>query len=39
MTAVMKTDDGGNGKRGQRSRTGFLPNLEASHCQPIYEAN
>lgn len=23
----------------RHSRAGFLPNLEASHCQPIYEAN
>ena len=28
-----------NEKEIQRSCAGFLPNLEASHCQPIYEAN
>jgi hypothetical protein len=28
-----------NGKEIQRSGAGFLPNLEASHFQPIYEAN
>jgi hypothetical protein len=23
----------------ERARTAFLPNLEPSHCQPVYETN